>query len=70
MNNPANNAKWNPINNAKQQELARIDNHTRIQAMAWDEDILTNAETQAVVARILSSSFGGDCCDYSMDWKA
>ena len=66
-----NSAKWNPINNpkynAKRQELDRIDNHRRIEQMAQDKAILTDAETQAVVARILSSSFGGSCCDYGLE---
>ena len=53
-------------NNTKQQELAQIDNHMHIQAMALYEAILTDAETKAVVDGILSSSFGGSCSDYGL----
>ena len=64
--NPVNNPYWNPINNHQQQELARIDNHRRIEEMARYEAIMTDAETQAVVDGILSSSFGGDARDYGL----
>ena len=65
INNPnyqsISNAIWNlihnPVNNAKTQELARVENEARIQQMPKNEDMLSLGEAMAEAIKIMTCVF-------------
>lgn len=52
LSNPAINARWGPINNAKIQELARIEAEARIEKFLINEEFLREDDVKVIAKEI------------------